>query len=248
LSTTQPAAPQSSLANAVDIIIAPSAAFDRIRAVPAWGWALLIGSVLGAIGALLYAPALLHAVDTSMPAKLAASPQMAKLPPEQQQQMIALQMKVSKTILQLFWLFCPIQILIAGLVQGLIMTIANAVGRGDGGFKRYFALSVTVSVIGIGLASLVLGLIVLIRGASSFEEQSAVLGAAPSLALLAPGLKGALLGFLGSFNIFSLWTTALLALGMQRVGRIPAVPAWATAVVMLLVTAAFAAWGAAQNG
>ena len=35
------------------------------------------------------------------------------------------------------------------------MLIANAVGRGDGTFQKYFALSITVAVVGTGLGSLV---------------------------------------------------------------------------------------------
>lgn len=245
-SATQPAR-RGGLSNVVDIIVSPTAAFDRLREVPAWGWAFLAASVLGVIGSVLFGPALVHAMETTLPAKLAAMPAIAKLPPDQQQQMIAAQLKFTKIFLQLFWLFVPVQILLVALVQGLIMMVANVVGHGDGSFKKYFALSITVSVIGVGLASIVIGIIVLIRGAASFEEQSAVTGAAPSLALLAPGAKGALVGFLGAFNIFILWSAALLALGMQRVGRIPPVTAWATAVIMLLLTASFAAWGAAQN-
>jgi hypothetical protein len=65
--------------------------------------------------------------------------------------------------------------------------------------------------------------------------------------MLVPGATGALLGFLAALNIFNLWATALLALGMQRVGRVPAGIAWATSIIMLLLTASFVAWGAASG-
>jgi hypothetical protein len=236
------------LSNVVDIFVAPNAAFDRLRQVPTWGWAFLIGSVLGIIGAIMIEPALIHAMETSLPAKLAASPAIAKLPAEQQQTMIATQMKVSHVILQLLPLFVPVTLLIAGLCQAVVMTIANAIGRGDGTFMKYFALSITVSIVGYALATLVLGPIVMLRGASSFEQQSAVTQALPNLGLLAPGAKGFLGGFLGGITVFYLWATALLALGMQRVGRIAPGIAWGAAIIMLLLTAAFAGWGAAFNG
>jgi hypothetical protein len=249
LSTSEvPLGSRPGLSNAVDIVIAPDAAFSRLRQVPTWGWAFLIASVLGIIGALMIEPALLHAMETSLPAKLAANPQIAKLPAEQQQSMIATQMKVSHVFLQLLPLFVPVTLLIGGLLQALIMTIANAIGRGDGSFMKYFALSITVSIVGYALASLVLGPIVTLRGASSFEQQSAVTGAMPSLGLLAPGVKGFLGGFLSGITVFYVWAAVLLALGMQRVGRIAPGVAWATASVMLLLTAAFAGWGAAVNG
>ena len=248
MSTSQPTAQRrGGLANVVDIIIAPNAAFERIREVPVWGWAFLVALLLGIAGSLLFAPALIHAAETTLPAKLAAMPQIAKLPPDQQQSAIALQMNISRVIFRFFGVFVIIQILLGGLVQAVAMLIANAAGRGNGSFQKFFALSITVTVVGVGLAFLADGLIVAIRGANSFESQISVTGAVPSLALIVPGSSGALLGFLVALNIFNLWATGLLALGMQRIGRIPAGIAWSTAIVLQLLTACFAAWGTANG-
>jgi len=249
LSTSQlPVERRSGLANVVDIVIAPNAAFERIRQVPVWGWAFLIAALLGIIGTFLVGPAMQHAMEVSLPAKLAANDAIAKLPADQQQKQIALTMNISKTFAKFAFLFIPPLILLGGLIQALIMLIANAATRGDGTFKKFYALSITVAVVGSGLGSLVLGLIVLLRGSASFDVPSAVNAALPSLALLAPGAKGALAGFLGAMNVFVLWATALLALGMQRVGRIPGGAAWVTAIIMLLLTACLAAYGAKTNG
>ncbi|MDB5026946.1 MAG: hypothetical protein JWO66_635 [Candidatus Eremiobacteraeota bacterium] len=249
MSTSESAiARRPGLSNVVDIVVAPGAAFARLREVPTWGWAFLIATVLGIVGTILVTPALIHALEVSLPVKLAANPAIAKLPAEQQQSMIATQLKVTKIFVQLSPIFVPIVLLVVGLLQGLIMTLANAIGHGDGSFKKYFALSITVAVVGYGLGALLLGPIVMLRGPNSFEEQSAVQGALPSLALLAPGAKGFLAGFLGALNVFYLWATALLALGMQRVGRLSAGMAWTISILILLLTAAFAGWGAAMNG
>jgi Yip1 domain len=248
LSTSAPPVERrSGLANVVDIIIAPNAAFERIRQVPVWGWAFLVAALLGIAGSLLAGPAIQHAMETSLPAQFAANEAIAKLPPDQQQKQIAVMMNASKIVAKLYWIFVPPGILLIGLIQSLIMLIVNAATRGDGTFKKFFALAVTVAVVGTGLGSIVLGVIVTLRGANSFETTTAVQAALPSLALLAPGAKGALAGFLGSLNVFYLWSTALLALGMARVGRIPRGAAWATAIVMLLLTACFAAYGARAN-
>jgi hypothetical protein len=238
---------RSGLATVVDIVVSPSSAFARLREAPTWGWAFLIACVLGIIGVVLAEPASVHALQTSLPAQLAASPAFAKLPPDQQQTAINNALAISKIAVQFGFVFIPIVILISGLVQALIMLIANAAGHGDGAFKKYFALSVNVSVIGVGLSSLVVGIIVLLRGANSFDSTIAVQGAVPNVALLLPGVHGALAGFFGSMSVFALWSIALLALGMTGVGRIPRVPAWITAVVMLLITACFGAYGA-RNG
>ncbi len=248
MSTSVPPARNSGLSNAVDIVVSPGSAFARLREVPTWGWAFVIATVLGIAGSLLVAPALLHAMDASMPAIFAASPQIAKLPPDQQQKTIALQMQFVRVLARFAFIGAPFAVLVGGLVQGVIMLIANAAGKGDGTFRKFFALSVTVSVVGVGVNSIVLALIVLVHGAGSYDSTTALQSSVPSLAMLVPGVHGALAGFLGVMNVFALWSMVLLALGMVRVARIRPAAAWTAAVLMLIFTATFAAFGAARNG
>jgi hypothetical protein len=238
---------RSGLANVVDIVVAPNAAFDRLRVVPIWGWAFLVTVVLGIAGVLVATPASLHAIDTAMPAQLAANPNIAKLPPDQQQKQIAATVGFVKIATQFTWVLLPIVVLLIGVVQALILTFANAIGGGDGSFKKYFALSITTAVVGTGLGSVVIGIIVLVRGVNSFETLSSVQQSLPSLALLAPGVKGFVGGFLGAMNVFYLWAAALLALGTIRIGRVKPAAAWIAAIVILLITGCFAGFGAAQN-
>jgi hypothetical protein len=248
LSTSQPSAGRrSGLANVVDIIIAPNAAFERLREVPTWLWAFLIASVLGAVGSFLAQPAILHALETSLPAQLAADPNMAKLPPDQQQKQIALVMSGVRFFAKVGWILTPFLILIVGLIQGLALVIANAIGKGQGAFSKFFALSITVSIIGSGLYYLVMGIIVAIRGADSFESSTAVQSVIPSLALLVPGAHGGLAAFLGVFNVFYLWSVALLAFGAIRIGGMKPAAAWAAPIFLLLCFALFTAYGA-RNG
>lgn len=240
--------PRSGLLNVVDVVIAPSTAFARLRLVPTWGWAFLVAVLLAVAGSLLTQPAVMHAIATGMPAQLAAAPAIARLPAAQQAHVIQQQLAVFRFIAQYGWLFAPVWILLLAVIQGLVMTVANAIAKGDGSFGKYFALSVTVAVVGLGLASIVTALIVVLRGAGSFDDMKAVQGAVPSLATLVPGSHGALHGFLEGLSVFNLWATALLALGMTVVGRIPRSAAWTTAGLMLLVAALAAAYGAAQQG
>lgn len=248
MSTPAPAdARRNGLATVTDIIISPSTAFQNLREAPTWGWAFLIATVLGIIGFFLAAPVTQHVMEATMPAQLAANPQIAALPPERQQAAIAQGLAIAKIATRFSFIAIPIVILVGGCVQGLIMLIGNAIGHGDGSFKKYFALSVNVSVIGIGLGALINGIIVLLRGPDAFSSTTAIQSALPSLALIAPGAKGALAGFLGAISVFSIWSIALLALGMTGVGRIPRGVAWTLAIVMLLLTACFGAWGGAQS-
>ena len=239
---------RAGLFNVVDIVIAPKTAFERLRVVPTWVWAFVAATLLCVAGSLLSQPAALHAINTGMPAQLAANKAIERLPAARQQAVIAQQLGLLRTMTQISWLLAPVIILVTGLVQALVMTVANAVGRGRGTFAQYFALSQTVAVVGTGLGALVLGVIVTIRGAATFDDFRSLQSAMPSLGLLAPGAHGALRGFLDALTVFNLWAAALLAYGMMIVGRVPRTAAWVAAAIMLLAGAAYAAYGGAQQG
>jgi Yip1 domain len=243
LSTSQTSAAdrrRSSFANIVDIVIDPNAAFARLREVPAWGWAFVVGTLLGIAGFLLMEPASLHAFEKSMPATYAAMPQVAQLPADKQPAVIAQYMSFGRTLTQLTWVAVPLIFLVSSLISAVVMLIANAIGHGDGSFKKFFALSMLISMIG-GLALLLTGVIAIVRGADSFETTGAVQRALPNLAMLAPNAPHKLETFLGTITIAALWSTALTALGMIGVARISRPVAWTAAILMLFVIAAFTA-------
>lgn len=239
---------RAGLFNVVDIVIAPKTAFERLRVVPTWVWAFVGASLLCIAGSLLIQPATLHAINTGMPAQLSASPAIQRLPAARQQAVVAQELGMFRMVSQISWIIAPVIILVTGLVQALVMSVANAIGRGRGSFAQYFALSETVAVVGTGLAAFVLGLIVTIRGAGTFDDLTALQSAMPSLGILAPGAHGALRGFLGGLTVFNIWAAALLAYGMMAVGRVPRTAAWIAAAVMLLAAAGYAAYGGAQQG
>ena len=209
---------------------------------PTWVWAFVAATLLGVAGSLLAQPAILHAFETSMPAQLAHDPNIAKLPAEQQQKQIGAVMGFMRGTFKVGWMIVPFAILISSLCQALVLTIANAIGKGSGRFATFFGLAVTVSVVGTGLYYLVLGLIVTLRGASSFETMDAVQTAVPGLASIVSA-HGMLGGFLSAFNVFYLWATALLALGTVRIARLAPALAWGAPVLLLLLTALFTAYG-----
>lgn len=239
MSTSEPSiAPTSSLHNAVDIVVAPGAAFERIRRVPGWGWVFLIATVLAILGSLLSLPASTHAFGLSAPALYA--PIVAKMPPEKQSEALAQMIKVGGVMNSLEALFLPVGLLLGSLISAVIMLIANAVSRGDGTFKRFFALSMALTII-TSLGLVLNGLITLVRGPSSYETIISVKTALPNLALVVPGAGGKLLTFLGVLNIASIWATVLTALGMMAVGNVKPLVAWTAAVASLLVAAGLAA-------
>jgi len=232
---------RSGLQVALDIIIAPKAAFESLREVPTWGWAVLIAAVLAIIGSLVSGPAFVHALSIEMPPKFAQ--QYANLPADQREAATARAMAAVTAFSKFAFIFVLIAIPITGLIQAVVMLIANAIGKGDGSFKKFWALSINVSIVGIGLSSIVIMIIVLVRGADTFNSSADIAGSIPSLAMLAPGADKVLTRFLAAFNVFNLWAAALLVIGMSIVARIPRGVAIGAATFMIVCAAAFAAFG-----
>jgi hypothetical protein len=224
----------------VDIIVAPSAAFARIRVIPTWGWAFLAASIIGIIGILLAQPASLHALQVSGPAMYGSNPAVTQLPPDKQPEMIARMVGFGTVMLRFQFLFVPIGLLIGSLLSAVIMLIGNAISRGDGTFKRFFALSMTTAIV-TSLGFLLNGVIAIVRGPGGYDTMQSVQTALPSLALLVPGAGAKLGTFLGGLNVTSIWATVLSALGMIAVARINPPIAWATALLLLLCGAGFTA-------
>lgn len=231
------------LQTVADLLVAPNAAFAALREIPTWGWAYIIACALSMLATFALTPALLHALEASMPAQLAASHAIASLPPDQQQKQIAGIMAFQRTIVSLSWLFPPILILIAGLLQSVVMLVANAVGRGDGSFRYFWALALNVQVAG-SIGSILTAAIVLVRGPNAFDRSTDLQAVLPNVGMLVPGAPPVVAAVLTALNVAALWQTVLLALGMIAIARIAAAPAWVAAVLMLLTLCAFAAFGA----
>jgi hypothetical protein len=234
-------APRSGLLTALDIVIAPKAAFATLRETPTWGWAFLIATIIGVIASIALIPAFTHALDASLPAQYAANPSIAKMPADQQQKTIASAISIANVTVKFAWIFIPIGILVGSLVQAVVMLVANAISRGDGTFKKFFALAINVTIVGTALASIVLAVIVLLRGSESFASQTDITNSVPGLGMLVPSSSKALAAFMGAFTIFNFWAVALLAMGMETVGNIKRPFAISSAVVILIVPALIAA-------
>ena len=230
----------------LDMIVAPRDAFEKIRATPTWFWAYLIAVVLTMAGTILMAPAVKHAMSAGLPAQLAAMPNIAKLPPDQQQAQIAKIMQINLLIADFTWLITIVAIPLIVVIQSLVMALANGIGKGDGTFRRFWSLGMNVAVPG-GIGVLLTAFIVLIRGADSFSRAADVQTSMPNLGMLVPGGPHILAGFLSGISVIVLWQTALIGFGMIETAKIAKPVAWATAGLMLVTIAAFAAWGAVSQ-
>lgn len=112
---------------ALDVIVAPNAAFVRLREAPTWFWAFLMSVVLGIIGSLLVAPALDHYVSSgAYGAELIRSPQIANLPADQQQKAIATATGIVRATQKFNVVILPVVLLFVAVVQTVIMLVASA--------------------------------------------------------------------------------------------------------------------------
>ena len=234
-----PARP-SGLKTALDTIVAPKDAFERLRTAPTWGWALLLGIVLYAIGTYLLTPAIAHATQAEWPSMVAKNPQLAQLTAEQQQHYLDFTLR----IVSFTWLFAIIVLPVVIFLQTIVMLVFNAIGRGSASFASLWAASANIAVASLGLGALVAGILVTLRGADSFERSIDVQTAMPSLGLLAPGAPIKLHAFLSAFTPFSLWGCYLIATAMLVIGRVSPAIAWTTGIIMLLIGGGLFAMGA----
>ena len=222
------------LTTALDIVISPADAFARLRVVPTWGYAFLIAAVLGMVGGFLGSAAGEHAAIAGVPAAMAKNTAVAAMTPEKRQEITDRQVGITKVISKFTFAFIPVILLVSALLQTVYLLIFNAIVRGQGSFKKYWALAINISIVSVGLGTLILGVIELIRGPEAFNSQGDLFNAIPSLAWIVPGSAKFVHGMLVSFSVFGLWATGLFALGLIAIARIKPAQAYVAAGIMLL--------------
>jgi hypothetical protein len=225
------------LKTAVDIIVAPRDALERLRSNATWGWAILIVIVVYALATWAIGPALVHATQADWPNVLAKNPQMATESPSQQAAHLAMTLKV----VGFSWVITPIIVLFGVFLQALIMAICNMAGRGTAPFRRLWAVAVNIAIPLIALNGVVVAIIVLVRGSQSFSSAVELQTVMPSLGYLVPMSSLKLHTFLTFFNPFTLWGTGLIIAAMAIVAGVSRLWAWLTGLIWLLVNAGLVA-------
>jgi hypothetical protein len=227
------------LKTAFDTIVSPREAFESLRVTPTWGLALAASIIMYAAASILVVPAAIHATQASWPQLVAQNPRLAAETPAQQQQMLDLTVK----IVQWSWIFTVIVVPIFLLIQTLILTLFEVLGRGDRGFGTLWAVSCNLAVV-TGLGVLCNAAIVLIRGADAFTNAFDVQTAVPSLGMLAPSAPLRLHAFLSLFTPFSIWVCGLTIFAMMVAARVSKPVAWIAGLTILIVAAALGSLGA----
>ena len=225
------------LSTALNVIISPSEAFETLRTFPMWGWALIITLVLAGIGSVLAEPAQMHAMHATMVHMYATDPKLSTLSDDQK----ASQMALSESFGKFGILFLPIILFIATAIQTAIMLLVNAAARGKANFKSLWCGMMNVNVVSFGVAQLINGILAVIKGPDAYNTTVDQFMAIPSVAWIVPGTAPKLTAFLAvTLNPISLWALVLTALMLIGVARIGKVPAYATSVILLLIGGLFA--------
>lgn len=235
-SEAAPAATGNGLKNAIDIVIAPREALERLRVAPTWGWALLIVIVAYALASFLVTPALTHAMQADWPRQIAANPRLAQMTAGEQQNALAFTLK----IVQFSWVFAPLVVFPIVLLHTVVMLIFKALGKGDASFAALWASVVNIEIPVLALNSLVGAVIVILRGADAFSSPAELQSVVPSLGMLVDPSAVKLHAGLSLINPFTLWGCGLTIVAMVVVAKLDRTWAWATGIVWLILSALIA--------
>ncbi|HTX59973.1 MAG TPA: hypothetical protein VMH02_09885, partial [Verrucomicrobiae bacterium] len=180
-------------------------------------------------------PAVQHGMLGDFARQAATNPQIAQMTPDQRAKIAG--------YAPFFAAITPIALFFFVFLQTVIMLIFNAMGRGQGSFGKLWAAAMNVTII-YSLGQVVAAVVVVARGADSFNSGADVQHAVPSIAMLVPGADVKLAAFLATINPFTIWSVILIAVAMTYVARVPKLQAWLAAatsyLVPLLVAVAFA--------
>ncbi|GAC1299271.1 MAG: hypothetical protein NVSMB19_03020 [Vulcanimicrobiaceae bacterium] len=227
----------SGLALVWDVIVAPKTAFTALRERTHWGWAYLVTSVLGTLGAVLQIPVGEHIVRATFAHRTATDPQFQGLSPEKLQQALGFALATQHYA----WLALPLIVMVAIALTACIFALVNVIGKGGSTFGRLFGLAANVALIGYGIGYLLVGLLAARVGPDAISTQRDLLGLLPSLARLAPENAPKLAALLAGINPFQIWSCVLIVIGLKTMTKLSPPLIYVTAIVVAFGSAAFAA-------
>ena len=223
----------------VDVLYAPSRVFAR-RANAGAGMPLLILAVLAAVLFLatrsFLAPYYERMFDAQLAAAAAQNPQLAG-----NADAAAMTRRIADmSVLAGGFVGTPIFVLIVALITWLV-------GRLMGGALTYgkALLITTYAFVPRVLGSLAAVLVLLVRDVDTLPlGLQSFAGPAP---FLAADASPVLVAIAGRFDLFTLWTTVLLGIGIAVIGRVPRAKGWTAAGIIWTIGTVFAVLGALRQ-
>lgn len=213
------------------ILFQPKTAFERLRAVPMWGWAAIAGIVLTMVTIWLSAPAQLHFASVMQQQRI------SQMPADQQAQAkaaIAQMGPVMKVFLAIGGLIGP---WFGWLVAAVVFLIAAALTGGEAKFRSAWVASVNSYVV-YGISGVVNSVILSMRDPSTVNSMADVVGV-PSLGLLVHN-NPKLYGFLAAYTVLNIWYYVVVVIALEQVLKIPRRSAIIATVLYSLVWALLA--------
>jgi hypothetical protein len=220
------------LSTLLDTIVSPKEAFETLAVSPTWGWALIVSLALPVVAYFFMVPAIQHGMLGDLAKQAATNPQIAQMTPERRAKFAS--------FVPFFVVFTPIAIFFFVFLQTIVMAIFNAAGKGEANFGKLWAAAMNICIL-YGIGQVVAAIVVVLRGADSFNAASEVQRAVPSLAMLAPPPTDVhVLAFLATINPIVIWSVVLVSMAMRYTAKVAAGPAWSAAIVSYVFPTLFA--------
>lgn len=215
------------LSTVIDTIVSPKEAFERLAVSPTWGWALIVSVVLPVVAYFVMIPAIQHGMIGDLAKQAATNPQIAQMTPQQRARITS--------FVPFFVVIAPLGVFFFVFLQTIVMSVFNAIGRGQAGFGNLWAASMNICVL-YGIGQIVTAIVVFLRGPDSFNSAGEVQRGLPSLASIAPaGADVHLVAFLATVNPIVIWAIVLVSMAMRYTAKVAAGPAWGAAIFAYLV-------------
>jgi hypothetical protein len=230
-----PAAKASVFEDFVDIFYAPSAVYERRRDASPWLPIIVVGLVIG-VGYLASSGAMQPMMDAEfdrgMKAALERNPEMTQEMMEQGRAIGEMGAKVGA------FLGAPFAIAFTGLVLHLVSRLFDATQ-----VMRASILIAAYAFVPRMLQAILLPVQLQFANPENLDGMYR-LSIGPARFLDPDTASALMVAVAGRFDFFILWTTALLAIGLAVIGRVPRAQAWMAAAMVWVVGAVPALWGA----
>ncbi|MGN1402062.1 MAG: Yip1 family protein [Bacillus sp. (in: firmicutes)] len=189
------------------MIWSPSEQFRKIRVNPIFWSALIITTLIGVVSILFTLGAIDYSSSTIDGYALSA---------KEEDDARAIGM-ITGIVVGLF------SIAIGGLFSAFIYWIIAKIAKADVGFKQLFSMSVYISFIGV-IGAFLNGFVVWLLDLDYIYPLTSV-----------AGLLGKDSAFLGTFELFSIWSTILAGIGLHIVGKFSKGLAWSVTIGIFLI-------------
>jgi hypothetical protein len=232
--------PPSVWEDLLELFYAPTAVFERRRETPAFGLALLIFTVLLVGFAFIFSGLMEPVFDAEFKRGMAqAMKQNPKLTPEMMEQGKAIGKKFLLVGVALFGLVIPI-----GL--GLLLWVVGKLVESKAEVSQAIMIT-TYAMFPRALEAIVNAVQMLVLPDDAIHSRfSLTLGVAR---FLDPDTTSPLvMAIVGRLDLFTLWVTLLIAIGIGVLGRIPKSRTVLAAAIMWIIGAVPAVWGALRAG